>query len=188
VRLQSRAHSARTSKIETDDLWNGHHSRDKSHVRQKHAKTTRCSANIFSSIENSIISLSTKADLSSIVRVAWHAVTNPGPHRVCPQRCRFPDHVVTSRASVAAPSDGTEKAPASYPVLETPAVAKAPRLASRQKLQARANLVSATVDLFHDKLALIEQHCSDTNRRVSDSIFAGGRRRSAQAPLSCFLG
>ena len=89
MRLQSRAHSAHTSKIETNDLWNAHHSSDKSHVRQKHAKTTRCSANIFSSIENSIISLSTKADLSSIVRAAWHAVTNPGPRRVCAQRCRF---------------------------------------------------------------------------------------------------
>lgn len=71
MRLQSRAHSAHTSKIETDDLWNGHHSRDNSHVRQKHAKTTRCSANIFSSIENSIISLSTTVNLSSIVRAAW---------------------------------------------------------------------------------------------------------------------
>jgi hypothetical protein len=38
---------------------------------------------------------------------------------------------------------GTEKAPASHPVLETPAVAKAPRSASRQKPQARASLVSA---------------------------------------------
>jgi len=54
---------------------------------------------------------------------------------------------VTRRASVAAPSDGTEKVPASHPVLETPAVAKAPRSASRQKPQARANLVSATVAL-----------------------------------------
>ena len=34
---------------------------------------------------------STKADLSSIVRAAWHAVTNPGPRRVCPQLFRFAD-------------------------------------------------------------------------------------------------
>src|SRR5258708_15087313 len=46
-----------TPKIETNNLLNGHHSRDKSHIRQKHAKTTRCSTNIFSSAENSIISL-----------------------------------------------------------------------------------------------------------------------------------
>jgi hypothetical protein len=160
VRLQSRAHSAHTSKIETNDLWNGHHSRDKSHVRQKHAKTIRCSANIFSSIENSIISLSTTANLSSIVRAAWHAVTNPGSPSRLPSTLPIADHVVTRRASVAAPSDGTEKAPASHPVLETPAVAKAPRSESRQKPQARANLVSATIDLVPDKLALIRQHCS----------------------------
>jgi hypothetical protein len=77
-----------------------------------------------------------------------------------PSTLPIADHVVTRRASVAAPSDGTKKAPASHPVLETPAVAKAPRLASRQKPQARANSVSATVDLFRDKLALIRQHCS----------------------------
>jgi hypothetical protein len=132
-----------TSKIETNDLLNGHHLRDKIRQDKKHAKTTRCSTNIFSSVENSIIFLSTKADLSSIVRAAWHAVTNPGPCRVGAQRCRFADHVVTRRASVAASSDRTEKGPASHPVLETPAVAKAPRPASRQKPQARANLVSA---------------------------------------------
>jgi hypothetical protein len=188
VRLQSRAHSAHTSKIETNDLWSGHHSRDNSHVRQKHAKTTRCSTNIFSSIENSIISLSTKADLSSIVRAAWQRRDQSWSPSRLPSTLPIADHVVTRRASVAVPSDGTEKAPASHPVLETPAVAKAPRLASRQKPQARANLVSATVDLFRDKLALIEQHCSDTNRRINDPIFAGARRRSAQAPLSCFLG
>jgi hypothetical protein len=187
VRLQSRAHSAHTSKIETNDLWNGHHSRDKSHVRQKHAKTIRCSANIFSSIENPIISLSTTANLSGIVRAAWHAVTNPGSPSRWPSTLPIADHVVTRRASVAAPSDGTEKAPASHPVLETPAVAKAPRSASRQKPQARANLVSATVDLVPDKLALIRQHAPH-KPPGQRSDFAGGRRRSAQAPLSCFLG
>ena len=77
---------------------------------------------------------------------------------------------MTRRASVAAPSDGTEKAPASHPVLETPAVAKVPRSASRQKPQARANLVSATVDLVPDKLALIRQHCSAQTPRISDPI------------------
>jgi hypothetical protein len=54
--------------------------------------------------------------------------------------------------------------------VETPAVAKAPRFASGQKPEARANLVSATVYLLPDKLALIKQHCSDTNRRISDLI------------------
>jgi hypothetical protein len=45
-----------------------------------------------------------------------------------------------------------------------------PRLASRQRPEARANLVSATVYLRPDKLALIKQNCSDTNRRISDLI------------------
>jgi hypothetical protein len=159
VRLQSRAHSAHTSKIETNDLWNGHHSRDKSHVRQKHAKTTRCSANIFRSIENSIISLRQRRIFQVLYAQLARRDQSWSPSRL-PSTLPIADHVVTRRASVAAPSDGTEKAPASHPVLETPAVAKAPRSASQQKPQARANLVSATVDLVPDKLALIREHCS----------------------------
>jgi hypothetical protein len=54
--------------------------------------------------------------------------------------------------------------------LWTPAVAKSPRLASKQRPQVRAKLVSATVYLLPDQLALIKQHCSATNRRISDLI------------------
>ena len=75
---------------------------------------------------------------------------------------------LTRRSSVAGPSN--RKVPALHPTLETPAVAKGPRLASRQRPEARANLVSATVYLRPDKLALIKQNCSDTNRRISDLI------------------
>jgi hypothetical protein len=35
---------------------------------------------------------------------------------------------------------------------------------------ARTRLVSATVYLLPDKLALIQQNCADTNRRISDLI------------------
>jgi hypothetical protein len=78
--------------------------------------------------------------------------------------------LLTRRSSVAAPSNRTEKVAASRPILETPAAAKGPRLAGRKRPKARADLVSATVYLRPDKLALIKQNCSDTNRRISDLI------------------
>jgi len=51
-----------------------------------------------------------------------------------------------------------------------PDVTNKPPFASRQRPQARASLVSATVYLLPDKLALIKQNCADTNRRISDII------------------
>jgi hypothetical protein len=40
----------------------------------------------------------------------------------------------------------------------------------RRRDAARTRLVSATVYLLPDKLALIQQNCADTNRRISDLI------------------
>jgi hypothetical protein len=45
------------------------------------------------------------------------------------------------------------------------------------------NLVSATVYLRPDQLELIKQNCCDTNRRISDLIFGGGRRLPAQTGM-----
>jgi hypothetical protein len=60
---------------------------------------------------------------------------------------------------------------ASDATLETPSATKYPRIGSRRRpAAARANLVSATVYLLPDKLALIKQNCAETNRRISDLI------------------
>jgi hypothetical protein len=77
---------------------------------------------------------------------------------------------VTSKSPVAAHSDGKEKVPASNPASKARNVTKIPPFASRQRPQARESLVSATVYLPPDKLALIKQNCADTNRRISDFI------------------
>jgi hypothetical protein len=69
-------------------------------------------------------------------------------------------------------SNGKEKVPASNSTFEAPDVTKIPRFASRRRPQARESLVSATVYLLPDKLALIKQNCADTNRRISDFISA----------------
>jgi hypothetical protein len=55
------------------------------------------------------------------------------------------------------------------PKLETPALASS-RFLGKQRLPARADLVSATVYLRPDQLTLIKQSCADTNRRISDLI------------------
>ncbi len=65
----------------------------------------------------------------------------------------------------------TEKAPVPNPIFEKQGVAKTPRSASKQSPKvARMNLVSATVYLLPDKLALIKKICGDSNRRISDLI------------------
>jgi hypothetical protein len=178
VRLQSRAHSAHTSKIETNDLWNGHHSRDKSYVRQKHAKTTLCSANIFSSIENSIIFLRQRRIFQVLYAQLARRDQSWSPSRL-PSTLPIADHVVTSRASVAAPSrDGKSTGVAS----------RFGNTSRRQSSSVGKPTEAAGARKSGERGALIEQHCSDTNRRINDPIFAGARRRSAQAPLRCFLG
>ena len=77
---------------------------------------------------------------------------------------------MTSKSPVAAHSTGKERLPASTPALAAPDVTKKPPLASRPRPQDRESLVSATVYLLPDKLALIKQNCADTNRRISDII------------------
>ena len=65
----------------------------------------------------------------------------------------------------------TEKAPLPNPTFEKQGVAKTPRPATRQSSKvARMSLVSATVYLAPDKLALIKKICGDSNRRISDLI------------------
>jgi hypothetical protein len=80
------------------------------------------------------------------------------------------DHVSDAKIISRGAFEPDRKSAASHPILETPAAAKGPRLASRKRPEARAALVSATVYLRPDKLALIRQNCSDTNRRISDLI------------------
>jgi hypothetical protein len=76
-----------------------------------------------------------------------------------------------SELPVVAHSSRKANAPASDPALETPSATKYPRIASRWRpAAARADLVSATVYLLPDKLALIKQNCAETNRRISDFI------------------
>jgi hypothetical protein len=58
----------------------------------------------------------------------------------------------------------------SRPKLETPALAKSSGFLGKQRLPARADLVSATVYLRPEQLTLIKQSCTDTNRRISDLI------------------
>jgi hypothetical protein len=79
-------------------------------------------------------------------------------------------HFVKSKSSTAEDSNGKEKIPASNPASKARNVTKIPSFASRQRPQARESLVSATVYLPPDKLALIKQNCADTNRRISDFI------------------
>ena len=76
-----------------------------------------------------------------------------------------------SELPVVAHSSQKANVPASDPALETPSATKYPRIASRWRpAAARADLVSATVYLLPDKLALIKQNCAQTNRRISDFI------------------
>jgi hypothetical protein len=77
---------------------------------------------------------------------------------------------VTSKSPVAAHSNGKEKVPASNPASNVRNVTKSPLFASKPRPQARESLMSATVYLPPDKLALIKQNCADTNRRISDFI------------------
>ena len=79
---------------------------------------------------------------------------------------------LSRRSSVAPIPSRKEEVPALHPVLETPAVQERPRRAGRQRPQAGASLVSATVYLLPDTLSLIKQNCADTNRRISDLISA----------------
>ena len=69
---------------------------------------------------------------------------------------------------VVTQSSRKEKGPAPDAISEAPATN--PWFASKQAPQVRAKLVSATVYLLPDQLALIKQHCADTNRRISDLI------------------
>src|SRR5712692_1606874 len=63
IHIRSYVGHVSTSKIETNILLNGHHSRDKTHIRSKRAKTTPCLTNIFIVVTNSIVFLSTTGDL-----------------------------------------------------------------------------------------------------------------------------
>ena len=76
------------------------------------------------------------------------------------------------RSSVVPPLSRKAEAAASHPIRETPAIGKGHRLARRQRPQASHSLVSATVYLLPDTLALIKANCADTNRRISDLISA----------------
>jgi hypothetical protein len=89
---------------------------------------------------------------------------------------------VVGELPVVAPSSRQGNVSASRPVvgthasearsaIETPGVAKSAALRGRRRpVAAHVQLVSATVYLLPDTLALIQQHCADTNRRISDVI------------------
>jgi hypothetical protein len=80
-------------------------------------------------------------------------------------------YVMTDKLPVAVGSGRTEEAPFPSPTFEKQSVAKTPRPATRQSQKvARMSLVSATVYLPPDKLALIKKICRDSNRRISDLI------------------
>ena len=65
----------------------------------------------------------------------------------------------------------TEKTPVPNPTLEKQGVARTPRSATKLRPKvARMSLVSATVYLPPDKLALIKKICGDSNWRISDLI------------------
>jgi hypothetical protein len=87
---------------------------------------------------------------------------------VCPALCAPPS--ISGQGGQEQVSDMVPLATMPHPKLEPPTVAKSSPLASRQRLPARANLVSATVYLLPDQLVLIKQNCADTNRRISDLI------------------
>jgi hypothetical protein len=74
-----------------------------------------------------------------------------------------------SELPVVAHSSRKANVPASDATLETPSATKYPRIGSRRR-PAAVSLVSATVYLLPDKLALIKQNCAQTNRRISDFI------------------
>ncbi len=72
---------------------------------------------------------------------------------------------------VAAHPGRTEKTPVPNPTFEKQGVAETPRSATKQRPKvARMSLVSATVYLPPDKLALIKKICGDLNWRISDLI------------------
>ena len=84
-------------------------------------------------------------------------------------------YVMMDKLPVAAHPGRTDKAPGPNPTFEKQDVAKTPRStppsATRQSQKvARMSLVSATVYLPPDKLALIKKICGDTNWRISDLI------------------
>jgi hypothetical protein len=80
-------------------------------------------------------------------------------------------YVMMDKLPVAAHPGRTDEAPVPNPTFEKQDVAKTPRSATRQSQKvARMSLVSATVYLPPDKLALIKKICGDSNRRISDLI------------------
>ena len=80
-------------------------------------------------------------------------------------------YVMTDKLPVAAHPGRTEKAPVPNPTFEKKNVAKTPWSASKQSPKVvRMSLVSATVYLSPDKLALIKEICGDSNWRISDLI------------------
>jgi hypothetical protein len=80
-------------------------------------------------------------------------------------------YVMMDKLPVAVHPGRTEKVPVANPTFEKPGVAKTPRSATRQSPKvARKSLVSATVYLPPDKLALIKKICGDSNWRISDLI------------------
>ena len=80
-------------------------------------------------------------------------------------------YVMMDKLPVAAHPGLTEKTPVPNPTLEKQGVAKTPRSATKLRPKvARMSLVSATVYLPPDKLALIKKICGDSNWRISDLI------------------
>jgi hypothetical protein len=80
-------------------------------------------------------------------------------------------YVMMDKSPDAAHPGQTEKAPVPDPTFDKQGVAKTPRSATRQSSKvARMSMVSATVYLPPDKLALIKKICGDSNWRISDLI------------------
>ena len=84
-------------------------------------------------------------------------------------------YVMMDKLPVAARPRRTEEAPGPNPTFEKQGVAKTPRSTPRSATKpsskvARVSLVSATVYLPPDKLALIKKICGDSNWRISDLI------------------
>jgi hypothetical protein len=80
-------------------------------------------------------------------------------------------YVMMDKLPIATHPGRTEKAPVPNATFEKQDVATTPRPATRQSQKvARMSLVSATVYLPPDTLALIKKICGDSNRRISDLI------------------
>jgi len=116
------------------------------------------------------------------VRAAWHAVTNPGPRRVCPQPFRSRTMLWRGEHQSLRLRTGPKKHRRRIPFWKHQ---QSPKLLGRQADRSRRR-----AQIWWARRSI----SSPTSSRLSDSIaphkppdqrsdFAGGRRRSAQAPL-----